>query len=277
MKTAKKNSNNKFVVIILLLIVMVLILVGVLLGVLSNQHNEAGTEADREILQSEMTQSEFSETKTKETGLAYETAEDAEIDFNALQSENPDVFAWIYIPGTGIDAPVLQSEESDTYYEAHDKFGTESNEGAIYTELANMKNMCDFNTVLHGKGEEDGLFSELYRYADPEYFDTHEEIYLYLEDNLLTYEVFAAFERDNTSLIRTYDFTYVSGCQEFLDDLYGSREMGKNIREGWEDVTPYHFLITLTVTNQENPDKQYVIVAALVNDAAGKIDRIVAE
>lgn len=216
------------------------------------------------------------EKEIPKTGLAYETAKDAEIDFSALQSENPDIFAWIYIPGTPIDYPVLQSEEADDYYETHDATGKTGENGAIYTELANLKDMCDFNTVLHGKTLEDGsMFSELYHYADMDFLIEHDKVYLYLPDNLLTYEVFAAYEREDTSLIRTYDFTYFSGCQQFLDDLYGTRIMGKNIREGWEDLTPYHFLITLTTRSPDKQGKQYVVVAALVSDAAGTIDRVV--
>lgn len=216
----------------------------------------------------------------KSSGLAYETARDAEINFAALKAENPDIFAWIYIPDTGIDYPVLQSEEADDYYESHNVYGEVSEEGAVYTELANLKNMCDFNTVLHGKTTADGetgLFADLYNFADPDFFENHETAYLYLDGNLLTYEIFAAYERDNTSLIRTYDFTYISGCQKFLDDMYGTRTMVMNIREGWDNVSPYHFLVTLTTQKGGNPDKQFVVIGALVNDAAGTIDRIVLE
>lgn len=271
MKKKKKNSDSGLKIIIVILFVIILAMAGVILGIVAN--NRAGAEEESSAAETEAVMEE----ENADIGLAFETADDAEIDFAALKEENQDVFAWLYIPGTDIDYPVLQSEESDTFYESHDKYQNESNEGAIYTELANMKSMCDFNTVLNGKGGENGLFSELYQFADPAFFESHEQVYLYLEDNLLTYSVFAAFERDNTSLIRTYDFTYISGCQKFLDDLYGSKEMGKMIRTGWEDVTPYHFLITLTTVNPENPDKQYVVIAALVGDAAGKIDRVVVE
>lgn len=216
--------------------------------------------------------------KQPAVGIAYETAADAAIDFGTLQSENPDIFAWLYVPGTGIDAPVLQSAETDDYYENHNAYGKPDSGGALYTELANLKDMCDFNTVIHGKsGEtvEDGLFADLYRFADPDFFGQHEDLYLYLDGNLLTYTVFAAYERENTSLIRSYDFTYGSGCEQFLADMYGSREMGKNLREGWEEVTPYHFLVTLTTQQGENAEKQFVVLAALVGDAAGTIDRTV--
>ena len=219
-------------------------------------------------------------TELPATGLAYETAKDTAVDIKALQAENPDVFAWLYIPGTDIDYPVLQSEEADDYYESHDKFGTISEEGALYTELANLKNMCDFNTVIHGKTSDDGesgLFKDLYQFADPDFFDNHEEAYLYIDGNLLTYEIFAAYEREDTSLIRTYDFTYLAGCQMFLDDLYDTRSMSMNLREGWDQVSPYHFLITLTTKKAEKPDTQFVVIAALVGDAAGTIDRAVIE
>lgn len=209
-------------------------------------------------------------------GLAYESAKDAEIDFEALKAENPDIFAWLCVPGTDIDCPVLQSEEADDYYETHNAYGEEDAKGAVYTELANLKDMCDFNTVLHGKGNnQDDVFAELYQFADAEFFQNNQIIYLYLEDNVLTYEVFAAYEREDNSLIRTYDFTYSTGCDAFLQDLYHTKTMGKNIREGWEEINAFNFLITLTTTHESAPGKQFVVVAALVQDAAGKIDRIV--
>lgn len=206
------------------------------------------------------------------TGISHESAKDAEVDFAALVQENPDIFAWLYIPDTEIDHPVLQSQEADDYYENHNACGEPDEEGAFYTELANLKNMCDFNTVIHGK---EPLARDWRLFSDPEFFDSHQEIFLYLEDNLLTYTVFAAFERENTSLIRSYDFTWGSGCEQFLRDIYGLRDMGKLIREGWEEVTPSHFLLTLTMPGGDDPEKQFVVIAALTGDAAGKIDRTV--
>lgn len=212
-------------------------------------------------------------------GITEETAKNGQIDFTALKEENPDIFAWLYIPDTQIDYPILQSEVADDFYESHNAYGEADDSGAVYIELANLTSMCDFNTVIHGKTgtDETGLFADLYRFANPDFFGGHEQIYLYLDGNVLTYEVFAAYERENTSLIRSYDFTYISGCQQFLDDLYGAREMGRNLREGWDDLTPYHFLITLTTQKKEDAEKQLVVVAALIEDAAGTIDRVVTE
>ncbi|MCI9313680.1 MAG: class B sortase [Lachnospiraceae bacterium] len=212
-------------------------------------------------------------------GFAGESAEDGVVDFSMLKEKNSDIFAWIHIPGTSVDCPILQSEQSDTFYEEHNAYGEDDDAGAVYTELANLTSMCDFNTVLHGKTGADGngLFADLYRFADPQFFEEHETVRVYLDGNVLTYEIFAAYERENTSLIRTYDFTYLSGCQEFLNDLYGTRDMGMNLREGWENVNAYNYVITLTTQKEENPDSQFVVVAVLVEDAAGTIERVVTE
>lgn len=212
-------------------------------------------------------------------GFAGESAQDAQIDFSAFREKNPDIFAWIYIPDTTIDCPVLQSGQSDTYYEDHNAYGEEDDTGAVYIELANLTSMCDFNTVLHGKtgADENGLFADLCRFADPDFFADHEYAYVYLDGNVLTYEIFAAYERENTSLIRTYDFTYLSGCRRFLDDLYGIRAMTMNLREGWKGVNEYNYVITLTTQKEENAEKQFVVIAVLVQDEAGTINRVVTE
>ncbi len=212
-------------------------------------------------------------------GFAGESAGDGRIDFQAVKAQNPEIFAWLYLPDTAIDCPVLQSGQGDDFYESHNAYKEADEGGAVYIELANLANMCDFNTVMHGKtGEEQtGPFADLYRFADLDFFREHEKAYVYLEDNVLTYEIIAAYERENTSLLRSYDFTYLEGCGQFLEDMYGAHSMTMNLREGWEGITPYHFLLTLTTQREENADRQFVVIAILTEDAAGTIDRIVAE
>lgn len=231
------------------------------------------------LAQPDESEAESTSVDSNMSGIASESADDAQIDFTALQEENPDIFAWLHIPGTSIDCPVLQSGQADDYYETHNAYGEEDITGAAYVELANLTNMCDFNTVIHGKTgtDENGLFADLYRFANPDFFEKHEYAYVYLDGNVLTYDIFAAYERENTSLIRTYDFTYLAGCQKFLDDLYGNRDMSMNIRDGWKDLSPYNYIITLTTQKEDNSDKQFVVTAALIGDAEGTINRMVIE
>lgn len=193
-----------------------------------------------------------------------------------LMGSNEDVIAWITVDGTNIDGPVLQSWEEDDYYASHNEQNQPDSNGAMYIEMANMANMCDFNTVIHGSGGEQGVFAELVNFENPDFFDAHEGFVIFLPDNKLTYEIWAVFERDNTSLIRDYDFTYQEGCRKFLDDVYGEKVMGKHIRGGWGDANENMFMVTLTADNP-NSDRQLVVIGALVDDEQGTIDRIVSE
>lgn len=237
------------------------------------------TQKDGQI--QEETQKEAAESG-QETPLATDTfagesAADGHVDFDALQQINPDIFAWLYVPGTGIDVPVLQSHESDEYYKSHTPDGEEGAEGAVYTEMPNLMNMCDFNTILHGRDleEKDWLYG-LHKYEDADFFQENEVFYLYLPDNVLTYEIVAAYYDDGTDILRRYDYTTYSGCQSYLDDMYGYKSMNKNMREGWDDLTPYHFLVTLDGSIRED-NTQYVVVGALIEDPAGTIDRMILE
>ena len=216
---------------------------------------------------------EKEEAAQPQTGILNETAADGHIDFEALQAENPDIFAWLYVPGTEIDYPLLQSPVSDDYYKTHSAEGAEGEAGALYTEMPNMMNMCDFNTIIHGKDEEGGLFEDLHLFENPDFFDGHDKFYVYLPDNVLTYEIFAAYYDEGSDILRRFDYTTYEGCESYLEQMYGMREMGKNEREGWEELTPYHFLVTLD--GSSDGERQYVVCGAMVGDAAGKINRVI--
>ena len=211
-------------------------------------------------------------------GARDENAQDSHVDFSKLKNENSDIFAWIYVPGTSIDYPVCQNMEGDdSFYVTHDAWRQDDPRGAIYTECANLTNMCDFNEVFHGSSPEDGtMFADLQKFLDKKYFDEHEYVYVYLDGNALVYYVYAAFSRNDTRLLETYDFTYASGCQAFLDEIDSAKSMNKMLRTGWEGaVSPENFIITLTTKDVHDPSKQLVVVGCLVGDARGTIDRVV--
>lgn len=68
---------------------------------------------------------------------------DIPVDFDSLQKENPDIYAWITIPDTVIDYPIVQSSEDNAYYLNHSAEKTDSASGAIYSENYNKKNFDD--------------------------------------------------------------------------------------------------------------------------------------
>ena len=104
------------------------------------------------------------------------------IDFAELSSINPDIYAWIRIPDTQIDYPVLQREEDDTYYLRHNSSGRYAFAGSIYTEEANSRDFKDPMTVLYGHNMRDGsMFQNLHFFEDKTFFAEHPEFFIYMK------------------------------------------------------------------------------------------------
>lgn len=203
-----------------------------------------------------------------------QTATRGRIDFDVLVETNPEVFAWVYVPGADVDLPILQSAESDTYYESHDWQKNESESGSLYTEMANLMNMCDFNTIIHGKSTgEEAMLSGLYRFQEEGFFDQNGQVYLYMPGNVLTYQIISCYTEDRHSILRDYDLVDFQGCEQYIQDMQQLAQQNGRYREGWEEITPYHFLLSFVTDCQDDADQQYVVTAVLVKDTAGQIQR----
>ncbi|MCR4851767.1 MAG: class B sortase [Lachnospiraceae bacterium] len=208
-------------------------------------------------------------------GIDNETASDGDINFSALHNENGEIVAWLQVLRTDIDMPVLQSHYGDDFYQTHNARKEPDDLGTAYIELANVPDMCDFMTIIYGSGGTDGIFRDLYKYSDPDFFESNDRFYIYIEDNILTYTVYACEEKSSSDLLRSYDFTSEQGCNDYINDFYSARNMGRQIREEWGRgaLSPYFFLTALCATDPQAPDRQFVVYGCLTNDAAGTIDR----
>lgn len=100
------------------------------------------------------------------------------IDFAYLQQINPDIVGWIYLPGTGINYPILSGETDETYL-ARDYTGAHSELGSIFTytgaDLETDLHLCLFghNMISHQ------MFGNLKAYNDRNYASEHLSMYIY--------------------------------------------------------------------------------------------------
>ncbi len=106
-----------------------------------------------------------------------------EVDFAALQAVNPQVTAWLDIPGTGISYPVVQGTDN-SYYLHHTVKKTYNFAGTIFMDAGCAPYpTADGNLVLYGHNMKNGtMFGLLKRYRDRAYYEEHPVFYLYLAD-----------------------------------------------------------------------------------------------
>ena len=140
-------------------------------------------------------------------------------DFRALQAQNPDIYAWLYIPGTDINYPVCQST-NDVYYLTHNTQGGLDANGALYTESAyNGKGFTDPVTVIYGHNMRSGKMFGNLEETFCRGLDGHSEAIVYMPGNIQKYKIFAALPIGSNHLMYGRNYYKKDQYQSLLDDI----------------------------------------------------------
>lgn len=188
------------------------------------------------------------------------------IDFEALWAINPDIYAWIEIPDTNVNYPILQHPTDNDYYLYHTPEGVEDAPASIFTHNVNSKDFTDFNTLIYGHKWNDGtMFGKLALYRDEEYLKEHQLIKIYLPDRELDYTIFATVVYDDRLITSYFDFTDPDSCRAFLLSIYGNRDINTIVLTK-PHVTVNDRLITLSTCIKWQENNRYLVVAVLTNE-----------
>lgn len=190
---------------------------------------------------------------------------DKEIDLAELRKTvNEDIYAWIYIPGTEVDYPVLQHPEDDSYYLNHNLDNSAGYPGVIYSETCNSKDFEDPLTVLYGHNMKDGsMFGNLYEFQDIEYMEAHPYIYVYTDDRLLVYEIVASYDYTDRHLLLNDDLSVPENYKAFLTDMViNARKDG--VWKGGVDLQTDDRLLALSTCISGERENRLIVQGVLV-------------
>ncbi len=210
-------------------------------------------------------ESQFSAAAEEET-VQSEPAEEIPVDFGELQAINPDVYAWITVPGTKVDYPIAQRAGDREFYLHHNINGAYEFAGMIYTEDYNTTDFTDANTVIYGHNmHNDTMFTTLHYFEDRDFFDQHSEVIIYTPDDVLHYTIFAAYAYDSRHLMQSFDFSDPEVFDAYLDQVFAIRDMTAYFRDG-VTVTAEDKIITLSTCFDGRDDERYLIQAVLTDE-----------
>ncbi len=189
------------------------------------------------------------------------------VDFEALQKDNDEIYAWITIDDTNVNYPVVQSSTDDAFYLKHsavDKSWKDS--GAIYTESCNGKDFNDPITVIYGhNGYSDIMFTTLHKFEDKKFFDKHEYFSVYVPGKKLTYQIISAFKYDDRHIMNTFDFTNADQLAAFQAMLQNPQSSQKNVRNRLDvDVNENSKILLLSTCITGQKSNRYIISSILV-------------
>lgn len=189
---------------------------------------------------------------------------DRQIDFTALQTRNPEVCGWIRVEGTGIDYPILRSEESDDFYLTHDIDGKVSEHGTVCMDPRCESDFSDRVTMIYGHNMLDGsMFAPLYQYyKDPTFFNADNRVILYQDNVMLTYRVVSAYEYGHEQPLYYYNMLKDEDFLQYCDTFLQNRDMKAQLLNG-TTISPDDHVLTLITSTNVRADKRLFVQAVL--------------
>lgn len=186
--------------------------------------------------------------------------------YRQIYEQNNDLVGWLHIPGTMIDYPVLQSEESD-YYLRRDFYGEPNDNGQLIMDSACDPWTPSYNLVISGHNMMSGrMFGTLHYYTSESFWKSHKT---FTYDSLTregTYVVFGAFysadyDVDEEGFRYNADIQYRVDADVWLEDVFENSEYRTGI-----DVEFGDEILTLTTCIYHRENGRFVVVARRVRD-----------
>lgn len=104
---------------------------------------------------------------------------------------NEDVVAWLTIPNTNIDYPIVAGADN-VYYLDKDIHKNKAKAGTIFVDYRCAPNFTGFNTVVYGHNMKNrSMFGDLREFADSSFFEENQRGFLFLADDTYVLEFFA--------------------------------------------------------------------------------------
>lgn len=177
-----------------------------------------------------------------------------------LQTTNPDVYGYIYVPDTKIQLPIVQGEDND-YYLDHAYTNEYMACGSIFADYRAYKNMeYNRNTVLYGHNMNNGtMFNNVTKFLDEDFFNST-NITIYTLDGIYTYEPFAIFETISTFQYFRMRFQDDADFVSFCEKMQEQSLYNKNMKFTGSD----HIITLSTCTNSFTSTGRYALHAKLI-------------
>ena len=129
--------------------------------------------------------------KSGETEESSGQSRKRQLDFQTLKAVNPDIRGWIWLPGTGVDYPVLIGREEGMYLKRNFK-GEADPLGSVFsyvgTDLSADSRVCLFgHNLISGQ-----MFGSLKKFLDQTFAEEHREAFLYTPGGCREYQFLSA-------------------------------------------------------------------------------------
>lgn len=183
-----------------------------------------------------------------------------------LKKLNPDVKAWIQVPKTNIDYPVVQGQD-DMEYINKNVYGEFELSGAIFLSCLNKDDFSDpYNLVYGHNMKNGGMFADVADFTNKEYFETHQKGKLYLIDATRKIRFFACMKVTAADAkIYHPDGYRKENLKDLLDYIQANAVQYRDV-----NVADENSLIALSTCSEAETNGRVVLIGKLEREVAEK-------
>ena len=200
--------------------------------------------------------------KIDETQIT-ETKSERILQLEELQKENSEIIAWLEIPDTNINYPILQAKDNDFYLD-HDYKKDYSINGSLFLDKDFDIINGSSNYLIYGHRNKQGLmFEDLLKYADEDFYNYHKKIKFTTNEEDCMYEVVSVFYsrvyyKKEENVFRYYYFVNANSENEYNDFVYNAKKVSlydTGVNPQYDEQ-----LLTLSTCEYSQEDGRFVVV-----------------
>lgn len=239
----KKKSWRIWVALMVLLLAAMLALLLYLLGRSGKEEQEYETQ----LTVYENVKPDFSDRK--------------QVDYlSECRKVNPDTVAWVRIPDTEIDFPVVQGQDN-AWYLNHNFEQEYSSLGVPFLDYRCAGDFTDFLSIIYGHHIKGGMmFSGLDDYKQADYFQAHKQGVLITEKKKYTIHFVACLVTESDSF--AYNIAFPTD-KEKTDYLEQAEEQALVLNDFSTDTLKEKQLILLSTCSYEFEEARTVVIGYL--------------
>ncbi len=171
------------------------------------------------------------------------------IDFNKLKEQNNDLVAWINVPNTNIEYPVVKTK-NNSFYLNHSFDKSNNLAGWIFTDYKNKFDGTDKNIVIYGHNMRDGsMFGNLKNILNSDWYNNEENLNITFntENENCIYKVFSVYKIESEDYYIKTNFKNDNEFEKFINTI-----KGRSIKDFGIDVSKDDTVLTLSTCANNN-------------------------
>ena len=161
--------------------------------------------------------------------------------FDKYKATNKESIAYVNIPGTELDEPVVQTTDNETYLDKTFDGGYQPYLGAVFMDTDNKKDFSDRLTWLfgHARGSKVGdhrMFNDVNYFDSQDYFDKHPYVVIETPERKYYYEAIAMIIVPETTAFYRTSFDDDKDFETQLSAVYDEAQIKKpNVKVSAKD------------------------------------------